>query len=60
MQKIYEIHLSAPMRLAGASPIYPATREAISGQMAEVIAGTITPEEAIERAKVDVVAAYER
>ena len=60
MQKIYQIHLSAPMRLAGGSPIYPATREAISGQMAEVIAGTITPEEAIERAKVDVVAAYDR
>lgn len=60
MQKIYQIHLSAPMRLAGASPIYPATREAISGQMADVIAGNITPDEAIERAKAEVMAAYDR
>lgn len=41
-------------------PIYPAVRDAISEQMAAVIAGRITPSVAVDRAGASAMAAYQR
>ena len=60
MQKIYAIHLAAPMKIAGSSPMYPAAREAISGRMADVVAGILAPTDAVDQAGEEVMAAYKR
>lgn len=60
MQKIYAIHLAAPMKIAGSSPMYPAAREAISGRMADVVAGILAPKDAVDQAGEEVMAAYKR
>ena len=41
-------------------PIYPAVRDAISEQMAAVVAGRITPSVAVDRARDSAMAAYQR
>jgi multiple sugar transport system substrate-binding protein len=59
MQK-YKLLYDGPMKTRPAVPIYPAISAAISTEVSEVVAGTVTPEQAVAKARDAVVAEYER
>jgi ABC-type glycerol-3-phosphate transport system substrate-binding protein len=59
-QQLYEIQNDPRLRERSIFPIYPAIKDAITGQMAEVIAGRITPAQAVDNAKVAAMEAYAR
>ncbi len=59
-QQLYQIQNDPRLQERSIFPIYPAIKDALTGQMAEVIAGNITPAEAVDRAGEEVMAAYER
>jgi len=59
-QQLYAIQNDPRLRERSVFPIYPAIKDAISAQMAEVVAGRITPAQAIDNAKVVAMEAYER
>lgn len=60
MQSMFKIQSDSRLRERSIFPIYPAIKDAISEQVAEVIAGQITPARAIDRARDFVMAAYAR
>ncbi len=59
-QQMYTIQNDPRLRERSIFPIYPAIKDAITGQMADVIAGRITPSVAVDRARDNAMAAYER
>lgn len=59
-QQMYQIQNDARLRERSIFPIYPAIKDAITGQMADVIAGRVTPAQAVDNAKTIVMEAYER
>lgn len=59
-QQMYVIQNDPRLRERSIFPIYPAIKDGITSQMADVIAGRITPDQAIDRARDQVMAAYER
>lgn len=60
MQRLYVIMRDPRIQERSIFPVYPAIKDAITDQMAEVIAGSITPAEAVDRAGEIAMAAYER
>lgn len=59
-QQLYVIQNDPRLRERSIFPIYPAIKDAITGQMADVIAGRITPDQAIDNAQVVAMEAYDR
>lgn len=59
-QQLYVIQNDPRLRERSIFPIYPSIKDAITGQMANVIAGRITPDQAIDNAKVVAMEAYDR
>jgi multiple sugar transport system substrate-binding protein len=59
-QQLYEIHKDPRLRERSRFPIYPAIKDAITEQMAGVLDGSVTTEDAIDRARDAAMAAYER
>lgn len=60
MQRLYGIMNDPRLRERSIFPIYPAIKDAITGQMADVIAGRTTPAQAVDNARDNVMAAYAR
>lgn len=59
-QQMYAIQNDPRLRERSIFPIYPAIKDAITEQMADVIAGKITPAQAVDNARDSAMAAYER
>lgn len=59
-QQLYAIQNDPRLRERSVFPIYPAIKDAISGQLAAVVSGTITPSQAIDAARDQVMDAYNR
>jgi ABC-type glycerol-3-phosphate transport system substrate-binding protein len=59
-QQLYAIQNDPRLRERSIFPIYPAIKDAISAQMAEVVAGRITPAQAVDNARPLAMDAYER
>jgi multiple sugar transport system substrate-binding protein len=60
LQRLREIFSDPRVQERSIFPIYPAIKDAITGQMAAVIAGEITPAQAVDNAGAEAVAAFER
>jgi ABC-type glycerol-3-phosphate transport system substrate-binding protein len=60
MQRLYGIMNDPRLRERSIFPIYPAIKDAITGQMADVLAGTTTPAQAVDNAKATAMEAYDR
>jgi len=60
MQSMFKIQSDPRLQERSIFPIYPAIKDAIAEQVAEVIAGQITPARAVDRARDFVMAAYAR
>ena len=60
MQRLYGIMNDPRLRERSIFPIYPAIKDAITGQMADVLAGRITPAQAVDNAKTIAMDAYGR
>jgi multiple sugar transport system substrate-binding protein len=60
MQRLYGIMNDPRLRERSIFPIYPAIKDAITGQMAGVISGKVTPEQAVDNAKAIAMDAFER
>jgi len=60
MKNMYAIQNDPRLRERSIFPIYPAIKDAITEQVADVISGKITPEQAVERARVATMDAYNR
>ncbi len=60
MQRLYTIMNDPRIQERSTFPIYPAIKDAITNQMADVIAGNITPAEAVDRAAEEAMSVYER
>jgi ABC-type glycerol-3-phosphate transport system substrate-binding protein len=59
-QQMYAIQNDPRLRERSIFPIYPAIKDAITGQMADVIAGRTSPSQAIDNARDQAMEAYER
>jgi multiple sugar transport system substrate-binding protein len=59
-QQLYAIQNDPRLRERSVFPIYPAIKDAIAGQLAGVVSGSITPSQAIDAARDQVMAAYAR
>lgn len=59
-QQLYVIQNDPRLRERSIFPIYPAIKDALTAQMADVIAGRASPQVAIDRARDQVMAAYRR
>lgn len=60
MQRLYSIMNDPRIRERSIFPIYPAIKDAITGQMADVISGKTSPAQAVDNAGAESMAAYER
>lgn len=59
-QQLYAIQNDPRLRERSIFPIYPAIKDAISSQMADVVAGRITPAQAVDNAGKMAMEAYDR